>query len=298
MKTLFLAALLLATPAVAAPAAVPATAAAYPADLMPLAIASHGSVMNGRIYLAAGKGPHPTLLLLHGFPGVEQNGDIAQAVRRAGWNVVLFHYRGAWGSPGDFSFGHAIEDTQAVLDWMRDPANAAGYRIDPKRIVVAGHSMGGFVTVETVAHNPGLAGAILIDAWNPGADAARIAAVPAQYAAQARSGAEAAVAVNLPPLHGTSAPALLDEIAANAAQWNTVADAKALAAQPLLLFGATAGSGPSTGIGADNAVLLKAVEGVPGARVTSYFWPTDHYLSDKRVALADDIIKFLNGLSK
>ncbi len=28
--------------------------------------------MNALFYLASGTGPHPTLLLLHGFPGYEQ----------------------------------------------------------------------------------------------------------------------------------------------------------------------------------------------------------------------------------
>ena len=33
--------------------------------------------------IAAGAGPHPTMLLLHGLPGNERNLDLAQAARRA-----------------------------------------------------------------------------------------------------------------------------------------------------------------------------------------------------------------------
>jgi uncharacterized protein len=65
-------------------------------------VPSHGSGMNALFYLAGGVGPHPTMVLLHGFPGNEQNLDLAQAIRRAGWNVLTLHYRGAWGSPGYF----------------------------------------------------------------------------------------------------------------------------------------------------------------------------------------------------
>ena len=301
MNTLLLAAMLFATPALAVPAALitdPPANATYPADLMPLLIASHGANLNGRIYLAEGAGPHPTMLLLHGFPGVEQSTDIAQAVRRAGWNVVLFHYRGAWGSQGDFSFGHAIEDSQVVLDWIRNPANAARYRIDPRRIVVAGHSMGGFMTVETAIANPGLAGVILIDAWNPGADAARMAAVPAEVRDKATQGALTAIAANLAPLAGASAPALLGELQTNAAHWNTVNDAAALAKSPLLLFGATGGNGDSKGIGADNIVLGDAIAAVPGARLTRYDWKSDHYFNDKRVALTAAIVEWLQKLPR
>ena len=57
------------------------------------------------------RGPHGAVVLLHGLPGYEVNGDSAQARRRAGWNVLLFHYRGTLGAGGAFSFSSAIEDT-------------------------------------------------------------------------------------------------------------------------------------------------------------------------------------------
>src|ERR1039457_7191153 len=71
-------------------------------------VPSHGKGMNGLFYLAGGAGPHPTFVLLHGFPGNEQNLDLAQAIRRAGWNVLTLHYRGSWGSPGFFSIRHVL----------------------------------------------------------------------------------------------------------------------------------------------------------------------------------------------
>ncbi len=55
-----------------------------------LHIPSHGVAINGVLYSPAGVGPHPTLVLCHGLPGNEKNLDIAQAVRRAGWNAVTF----------------------------------------------------------------------------------------------------------------------------------------------------------------------------------------------------------------
>jgi len=73
-----------------------------------LAIPSHGSRMNALVYLAAGSGPHPVVVFLHGYPGNEKNLDLAQAVRRAGFDAVYFDYRGTWGSGGTFSFGHGL----------------------------------------------------------------------------------------------------------------------------------------------------------------------------------------------
>jgi len=97
------------------------------------------------IYIASGAGPHPTVLMLHGFPGNEKNLDLAYSVRRAGWNVLAPFYRGAWGSGGTFSFTHTLEDAQASIDFLRQPENVKKFRIDSNHIVLIGHSMGGFV---------------------------------------------------------------------------------------------------------------------------------------------------------
>jgi hypothetical protein len=42
--------------------------------------------------------------------------DLAQAVRRAGWNAVTFNYRGSWGSPGVFRFGQNTEDAAGLVN--------------------------------------------------------------------------------------------------------------------------------------------------------------------------------------
>jgi uncharacterized protein len=110
--------------------------AAWPAQTLAQAIPSHGVNLNAVLYTAAGAGPHPTILLLHGLPGNEQNLDLAQSIRRAGWNVLTLHYRGSWGTPGTFSFAHCLEDAAATIDWLRS-AEAAP-RIDSRKLVVIG----------------------------------------------------------------------------------------------------------------------------------------------------------------
>ncbi|MGE3334248.1 MAG: alpha/beta hydrolase family protein [Rhodospirillaceae bacterium] len=67
----------------------------HPARLIALLVPSGGSMMNAVLFKAAGAGNHPTLLLLHGMPGNEQNLDVAYAARRAGWSVLTFHPRGS-----------------------------------------------------------------------------------------------------------------------------------------------------------------------------------------------------------
>src|ERR1700693_6250086 len=48
----------------------------FPATAAAIVVPSKGVGMNAQFYLAAGPGPHPTMLLLHGTPGNEQNLDL------------------------------------------------------------------------------------------------------------------------------------------------------------------------------------------------------------------------------
>jgi len=104
----------------------------FPAAAEAPDVMSHGARLNAVFYIASGRGPHPAVLLMHGFPGNDKNLDLAYAIRRAGWNVLIPHYRGSWGSTGTFSFTNAIEDTQAAIQFLRDAENVKKYRMDPK----------------------------------------------------------------------------------------------------------------------------------------------------------------------
>ena len=73
------------------PAQTRATIPTPPPSMKHPLIPSHDSNMLGVFYLAAGIAPHPTAVLFHGLPGYEQNLDLAQALRREGWNVLAMH---------------------------------------------------------------------------------------------------------------------------------------------------------------------------------------------------------------
>ena len=91
---------------------------AAPAGQIELTIPSENSKLAAFIYSANGKQKHPTLLLLHGYPGNERNLDLAQIVRAHGWNVIYFDYRGSWGSQGQFSFANCVQDVKNLLQRM------------------------------------------------------------------------------------------------------------------------------------------------------------------------------------
>ena len=140
----------------------PVPDAMFPPSVEELTLELEGARLSGLLYLANGLGPHPTVVLLHGLPGNEKNLDIAQAVRRAGFNVMFFHYRGAWGSEGDYSLTQLPEDVAAAVNFLR--AHATRYRIDTRKISLLGHSMGGFASLAAGSKDPGL---ICVGAMSP-----------------------------------------------------------------------------------------------------------------------------------
>lgn len=53
---------------------------AHPARMEVIHVPVGGVEILGTVYVAAGAGPHPTMVIFHGLPGVEKNFDLAQAV--------------------------------------------------------------------------------------------------------------------------------------------------------------------------------------------------------------------------
>jgi pimeloyl-ACP methyl ester carboxylesterase len=243
-------------------------------------IPSHGARLFAVILLAAGEGPHPTVLLMHGFPGNEQNMDLAQSIRRAGWNVVAPHYRGSWGSGGNFSFGNSIEDTQAVLQFVREPENLKKYSIDPKKIVIIGHSMGGFMAAYAGSHDPGIAAIGLISAWNIGATATRTP----------KMSADPEFREDASRLAGTTPEELDDEAHKNASQWNFVDYALMLKDRPVLVLES------DDGLTADDKAMADALRKAGDSRVTEQHIATDHVYSGARIALQAVVVNWLNTL--
>lgn len=141
----------------------------HPASIAELTIVSNKSRMPGLIYQAAGKGPHPTAIMLHGYPGNEKNLDLAQTLRRAGWNAVFFHYRGAWGSEGEFSFLNAEQDVDVVVNYLQQADVAKNLGVDPYKISLVGQSMGGHMAVAGILNNKSVVCAVAHDGANLGA---------------------------------------------------------------------------------------------------------------------------------
>jgi pimeloyl-ACP methyl ester carboxylesterase len=257
----------------------PPADAAHPPRMEVLHIPSGGVEINGVAYLAGGVGPHPTVVLFHGLPGNEKNLDLAQAIRRDGWNVVTLNYRGSWGSPGAFSFKGNLEDARATLAYVRSPAVAAKLGVDTRRIVVMGHSMGGWVTAVTGGRDPALAGAVLISAADMTSSAK---APPAQRLKLAEENHES-LNVGLQPM--------ADEMATLGPDLSFATAAPGLARHPLLVLTSDDGLGPP-------AQALAADVRKRGGAVTVAHVATDHGWSGARIRLEGAVLTWLESLPK
>ncbi len=258
---------------------------AHPARMAVLHIPSGGVRINGLAYVAGGAGVHPTLVIAHGLPGNEKNLDLAQVVRRAGWNAITFNYRGSWGSPGSFRFAQNLQDADAVLAYLRDTARVRTLGIDTARIVLAGHSMGGWVTALTAAHHPELRGAILISAADMGRPGRLSRAGPTQRAQGARI-----MATMMEALAGVTPESMVEELIANADAFSWHNAIPGLARVPLLVLTA------NDGLAAEGTALADSVRARGNARVTTVHVATDHSWSDRRIELETLVLRWLAQL--
>jgi pimeloyl-ACP methyl ester carboxylesterase len=261
----------------------------YPATTQTFQLPSHGALLNALVYVAAGAGPHPTVILLHGFPGNERNLDLAQSIRRAGWDVLYFNYRGSWGSPGDFSLTHSTEDVASALAYLRDPANAAKLRADPKKIVLIGHSMGGFMAAYEGSHDPGVSAIAMISGADFGTG--NMAAHPEVSEDKVVSSlAPHLAAEGMAPLSGCTPEGLAHEIYSHRNDWNFGKLAPGIGSRPILILTSDDGLAPA----AD--ALGESLRNAGNKRVTAQHFATDHVYSGQRIALQQAVLTWLATL--
>lgn len=262
----------------------PPAAAPY-AAMVPTTFTSAGRRLVGNLLVAQGPGPHPTALLLHGFPGNENNYDLAHVLRRAGWNVFVFHYRGSWGSEGSFTFGGVAADVRAALDFLQH--DAGRLRVDPERFVLIGHSMGGFAALDVAADDERVGAAASLAGFNFGGFTARYGDDP-----EAIEDITRAFAASLAPLRGATGESLVREMLGRGAEWDLRRVVHDLRERPVLLVAAERdGVAPPE---LHHEPLVRAFREAGAARLTARRLASDHAFSDRRVALAELLLDWLD----
>ncbi len=255
----------------------------YPTLNQAVTFGSGGSRVLGVLHIAQGAGPHPTVLLIHGIPGYERQFDLAQVLRRAGWNALIFHPRGSWGSGGKYSMTHVLEDTRAALAFLRASRTS---RVDANNIVLIGHSLGAFaaLTIATQDARIRAVGALALFDLGVVAHIVRGSAAGAQAMRQFFEW-------TMPPLHGTSPEELMQEVLANGEGWSLAKKAPLLADRSLLFLTATRDTiapGPQ-----HTQPLLDALHANSARDWKHVELDSDHAFTNRRIALARAVVGWI-----
>ena len=144
-----------------------------PADILSsygaLDFVSHGSHIYGQIMWPEQTfdTPRPCVIMFHGYPGTARHDDMLHALVRIGCVTVSPHFRGAWGSQGKYTITNCIEDALALSEYVHGKEFCDRYNVDPDRIYIMGHSMGGNTSIHAANHLPFLRGIILLAPFDP-----------------------------------------------------------------------------------------------------------------------------------
>ena len=259
-----------------------------PTSMQPVVYSSEGEKIIGTFFKASGIERKPTVILLHGFPGNENNFDIAHAIKRFGFNVIVFHYRGSWGSGGDFSISNSLEDVYSTIEYISQNDISDRLNIDVKNIIIIGHSMGGFLAFLTSIKYPQITNIASLAGFNFGFFSDYLLQNP-QFVDATMDGLSQGTVL----LNGTDSEKIYSEMLANKDDWNLLKLLPKLKEKNILLVGAEY----------DYVAPLELhhqpmVEGFKkvGAELKSEIYKSGHSFSSTRIKLTREVIEWLKNI--
>jgi pimeloyl-ACP methyl ester carboxylesterase len=261
----------------------------YPAALVPATFQSNGCRILGTMFIASGKGPHPVILLLHGFPGNEINYDLAHIFRRQGFNVFVFHYRGSWGSEGNYLWKQTIEDTEGAIKFLQSDLVKENYRVDGSKIILVGYSMGGFAALYSSIFHDEIKNITFLAGFNAGLFGEIIGNNRGlfQYSAET-------ILPSMDFVKCDSAEILLNEMVENQSEWNLINHVEKLLQKNLLIISAQNDS--TAPIEIHHKPLIAALTLAGAKKVEEHVLETSHSFSDKRLEIAKIICAWLGKI--
>jgi uncharacterized protein len=123
-----------------------------PADIT---IERDGIELKGKFYHSEGAGYMPTIILLPGFPGNENDVlGLGNKLCQSGYNTLTFNYSGTFKSQGTCSWDHAQSDIEAAYNFLFQPQNIEKFRIDTSSIFLGGWCFGGSMALPYASVHP------------------------------------------------------------------------------------------------------------------------------------------------
>jgi len=261
----------------------------FPSSMVPVTFENRGYKILGTMLLAANEGLHPTIILLHGFPGNETNLDLAHVFRRQGFNVLIFHYRGCWGSDGDFCWKNLTEDLDAAVKFIKTDESKEKFRVDSRKIILIGYSMGGFAALYYSIFHDEIKNIVSIAGFNSGAFG-EILKLNKEIYLQGIEKIKGAISF----VKNTSAENLLNELIEYKDEWNLLSYVSKLSLKNLLLIGAKYDTTAPLEI--HHLPLVTSLRLINVENFEEYILECGHSFLDKRIQLAKIISNWLTKI--
>lgn len=122
---------------------------------IPVGFVSEGYKIQGKFYLATGEPTFPTVLLLPGLPGNEDDVlELGQRMSQCGINALTFNYRGTHQSEGIYSLRGTLEDIRAAIEYLHQEGVIRKFQIDTGKLILGGYSYGGGMALAYAASHP------------------------------------------------------------------------------------------------------------------------------------------------
>ncbi len=255
---------------------------------------SHGFLLKGKFYVARGEGPFPTLILLQGFPGNEQDVlGVGQKNSEAGINALTFNYSGTYRSEGEFGLENTLRDIDAAYQYVHHREIFTRFKVDTTKIYLGGYSYGGGMALTYMANHPEMRGVISIAGTDHG-ELAREYSRNASFAKAIDSIFEELKAPKGPVrFEGKEA---FKELLDSADTYDLRRSAPSLANRDILLIG-----GLDDGdVTIENHLLplYRAIRKEGAQSLQFIVYQTDHSFKNVRDQLAEQIIDWIRSQSK
>ena len=258
-------------------------------DLVPIVFDSHGATLYGYFSEAPGEEPHPTVILLHGSPGGNRDVlGLAKAAPRAGWNALVFNYRGFYESEGISSLKNSVEDVFSALNFIQSDEIVKKYRIDVDHIALAGWSYGGDIALTAAASDSSIKYVISIAAADL-SEIAKLAKKSDKFRAMFVETINNRIIKGL--VKGPGGKEALEELLANSDKYDLVKHANNLSEKSLLIIGGW--NDQASTLEGHVLPLIRALQVQGAKRVKKVILDSDHLFEEKRTELANEVVSWL-----
>ncbi len=230
----------------------------------------------GMLMVPPGEGTFPLVVMSHGFPGHDDLLDIVHMLVRGGFAVVTYHYRGSWGSGGDFSFSEMVQSLKEVLKHLRD--NSKEYKLNPYNVTFIGYSMGGWASLVVAEGDDSIEKVAYIAGYNLG-----LISGFAELSSLNRDQIVSAFKEYMPPLKGCTPEGLMQEIMSHSEEFDILSRAGSFKDRSILMVKA---KNDKTAIpDVHHGILLEAFKEAGVGDLTDISLDTGHQFLGKRIAL-------------